>query len=51
MREPILPLEPRETEPVARKPWQPLGFDKVAAADAEAAVIPPPGNFDGTGYS
>ena len=37
---------PRATE---REPWQPLGFDKIAAADAEAGS--PSGSFDGTTYA
>ncbi len=33
-----------------RQPWQPLGYEKIDAADAEAAHGFP-GTFDGTIYS
>ena len=43
-------LDKRATAPTEnRKPWQPLGYDKIAAAEAELGVGGP--TFDGTSYS
>ncbi|WP_167737317.1 hypothetical protein [Sphingomonas parva] len=51
MSEPTPSADREEPTPVPseRAPWQPLGYDKIAAADAENSASS--GSPDGTTYS